>query len=107
MIQPSVLLACLFLLLPEVPMNVENIHWLGYSVTPSIDMRVYHSGDSDAIPEMQALKVDVALMPCGGTYTMTAAEMAAAANGFKPKVLIPIDWGGGTSSGRRPTPRPA
>jgi L-ascorbate metabolism protein UlaG (beta-lactamase superfamily) len=54
---------------------------------------VYHSGDSDAIPEMQSLKVDVAMMPCGGTYTMTAAEMAAAANGFKPQVLIPKHWG--------------
>jgi L-ascorbate metabolism protein UlaG (beta-lactamase superfamily) len=40
---------------------------------------------------MQALKVDVALMPCGGTYTITAAEMAAF-NGFKPKVLIPMHW---------------
>jgi L-ascorbate metabolism protein UlaG (beta-lactamase superfamily) len=67
--------------------------WLGYVVTLSTGVRVYHSGDSDAIPEMQALKVDVALMPCGGTYTMTAAEMAAAANGFKPKVLIPMHWG--------------
>jgi len=68
-------------------------NWLGYVVTLSTGMRVYHSGDSDAIPEMQALKVDVALMPCGGTYTMTASEMAAAANGFKPKVLIPMHWG--------------
>jgi len=67
--------------------------WLGYVVTLSTGVRVYHSGDSDAIPEMRALKVDVALMPCGGTYTMTAAEMAAAANGFKPKVLIPMHWG--------------
>jgi L-ascorbate metabolism protein UlaG (beta-lactamase superfamily) len=68
-------------------------NWLGYIVTLSTGVRVYHSGDSDAIPEMGALKVDVALMPCGGTYTMTAAEMAAAANGFKPKVLIPMHWG--------------
>jgi len=68
-------------------------NWLGYVVTLSTGMRVYHSGDSDAIPEMQALKVDVALMPCGGTYTMTAAEMAAAANLFEPKVLIPMHWG--------------
>jgi L-ascorbate metabolism protein UlaG (beta-lactamase superfamily) len=67
--------------------------WLGYVVTLSSGVRVYHSGDSDAIPEMQTLTVDVALMPCGGTYTMTAAEMAAAANGFKPKVLIPMHWG--------------
>ena len=42
---------------------------------------------------MQALKAEVAMMPCGGTYTMTAAEMAAAANGFKPKTLIPMHWG--------------
>jgi L-ascorbate metabolism protein UlaG (beta-lactamase superfamily) len=68
-------------------------NWLGFVITLSTGVRVYHSGDSDAIPEMEALKVDVALMPCGGTYTMTAAEMAAAANGFKPKVLIPMHWG--------------
>jgi L-ascorbate metabolism protein UlaG (beta-lactamase superfamily) len=68
-------------------------NWLGFIVTLSTGVRVYHSGDADAIPEMQTLKVDVALMPCGGTYTMTAAEMAAAANGFKPKVLIPMHWG--------------
>jgi len=68
-------------------------NWLGYIVTLSNGVRVYHSGDSDAIPEMESLKVDVALMPCGGTYTMTAAEMAVAANGFTPKVLIPMHWG--------------
>lgn len=75
------------------PFHPRANGWLGYVVTLSSGMRVYHSGDSDAIPEMQALKVDIALMPCGGTYTMTAAEMAAAANGFKPKVLIPMHWG--------------
>jgi L-ascorbate metabolism protein UlaG (beta-lactamase superfamily) len=32
-------------------------------------------------------------MPCGGTYTMTAAEMAAAANQLKPAVLVPMHWG--------------
>ena len=68
-------------------------NWLGYIVTLSTGVRVYHSSDSDAIPEMETLNVDVALMPCGGTYTMTAAEMAAAANLFKPKVLIPMHWG--------------
>lgn len=68
-------------------------NWLGFVVTLSTGARIYHSGDSDAIPEMEALKVDVALMPCGGTYTMTAAEMAEAANLFKPKVLVPMHWG--------------
>jgi len=67
--------------------------WVGYIVTLSTGERIYHSGDTDAIPEMGGLHVDVALMPCGGTYTMTAAEMAGAANTFKPAVLIPMHWG--------------
>lgn len=76
------------------PFHPRASGWLGYIVTLSNGSRVYHSGDTDAIPEMRALaNIDVAMMPCGGTYTMTAAEMAAAANGFKPKVLIPMHWG--------------
>jgi L-ascorbate metabolism protein UlaG (beta-lactamase superfamily) len=42
---------------------------------------------------MDEVETDVALMPCGGTYTMTAGEVAAAANRFKPSVLIPMHWG--------------
>ncbi len=68
-------------------------HWIGYIVTLSNGQRIYHSGDSDATPEMKKVQTDVALMPCGGTYTMTAAEMAAAANEFKPAFLIPMHWG--------------
>jgi L-ascorbate metabolism protein UlaG (beta-lactamase superfamily) len=71
----------------------KSNHWVGYIVTLSNGQRIYHSGDSDATPEMKKVQTDVALMPCGGTYTMTAAEMAAAANEFKPAVLIPMHWG--------------
>ena len=67
--------------------------WVGYVVTLSTGQRIYHTGDSDVTPEMQAVQTDVALMPCGGTYTMTAAEVAAAANVFKPAILIPMHWG--------------
>lgn len=67
--------------------------WVGYVITLSSGVRVYHSGDSDATPEMKAVQADVALLPCGGTYTMTGAEAASAANAFKPKVLIPMHWG--------------
>ncbi len=71
----------------------KSNHWVGYIVTISNGQRIYHSGDSDATPEMKKVQTDVALMPCGGTYTMTAAEMAAAANEFKPAILIPMHWG--------------
>jgi len=67
--------------------------WVGYVLTLSNGQRVYHTGDTDAIPEMDRVKTDVALMPCGGTYTMTATEVAAAANRFKPAILIPMHWG--------------
>ena len=68
-------------------------NWVGYVLTLSNGARIYHTGDSDVTPEMKAVKTDVALMPSGGTYTMTAAEVAEAANAFKPAVLIPMHWG--------------
>jgi L-ascorbate metabolism protein UlaG (beta-lactamase superfamily) len=67
--------------------------WVGYIITLSNEQKIYHAGDTDFTPEMRTISVDVALMPCGGTYTMTAKEMAEAANVFKPKVLIPMHWG--------------
>jgi L-ascorbate metabolism protein UlaG (beta-lactamase superfamily) len=67
--------------------------WVGYVVTLSTGQRIYHTGDSDATPEMKQVKADVALMPCGGTYTMTAAEVAAVASVFKPAILVPMHWG--------------
>jgi L-ascorbate metabolism protein UlaG (beta-lactamase superfamily) len=71
----------------------KSERWVGYVITLSDGTRVYHTGDSDVTPEMKAVKTDVAMMPCGGTYTMTAAEVAEAANAFKPAVLIPMHWG--------------
>ena len=68
-------------------------HWVGYIVTLSSGQRLYHSGDTDAIPEMDDVQADVALMPCGGTYTMTAKEAAEAANLIRPEAAIPIHYG--------------
>ncbi len=67
--------------------------WVGYVLTLSNGQRIYHSGDSDNTPEMKAVVADIALLPCGGTYTMTAKEVAEAANAFKPGMLIPMHWG--------------
>lgn len=66
--------------------------YVGYLV--HLDGRtIYHAGDTDLIPEMKSLKVDVALLPAGGKYTMDAAEAAEAANLIKPKIAIPMHWG--------------
>jgi len=56
--------------------------------------RLYHSGDTDVIPEMDAVVgVDVALLPVSGTYVMTAAEAAEAARRIQPRVAVPMHWG--------------
>lgn len=68
-------------------------NWVGYIITLSTGQKIYHAGDTDFIPDMRSVVADVALLPCGGTYTMTAKEAADAANSFKPQVLIPMHWG--------------
>ena len=42
----------------------------GYVVTLD-GVRYYHAGDTDAVPEMADVHCDVALLPVGGTFTMT------------------------------------
>jgi len=40
-------------------------------------VRVYHAGDTDAIPEMKGLKADIALLPVSGTYVIVGSEQDA------------------------------
>ena len=56
-------------------------------------VRIYHAGDTDAIPEMKGLKPDVALLPVSGTYVMTPEEAAQAAKMVEPKLAIPMHYG--------------
>ena len=56
--------------------------------------RIYYAGDTDLVPHMSNLKdVDVALLPVGGTYTMSAAEAADATKVIGCKAAIPYHWG--------------
>jgi L-ascorbate metabolism protein UlaG (beta-lactamase superfamily) len=71
----------------------KDNHWVGYVIGLSTGQRIYHSGDSDFTPEMKGVVTDFALIPIGGTYTMTATEAAGAANAFKPQAVIPMHWG--------------
>jgi L-ascorbate metabolism protein UlaG (beta-lactamase superfamily) len=54
---------------------------------------IYHTGDTDLIPEMSDLKPDIALVPVSGTYVMTANEAAKAVEKIKPKIVIPMHFG--------------
>jgi len=54
---------------------------------------VYHAGDTDLIPEMDGLAPDVALLPVGGTYTMTAEEAAEAFRRLGARRTMPMHFG--------------
>lgn len=67
-------------------------NWVGYIIDTG-DLRIYHAGDTDNIPEMSELKdIDVALLPMGGTYTMTLDEAAEAAKSINPKTVVPMHY---------------
>jgi len=55
--------------------------------------RVYHSGDTNSIPEMNDLKeIDVAFLPVSGNGVMTVEEAVAAAQAIQPRAAIPIHY---------------
>ena len=57
--------------------------------------RFYFAGDTEATPEMTALKnIDVAFLPMNLPYTMTPEEAAAAVRAFKPKIVYPYHYRG-------------
>ncbi|NOR82806.1 MAG: MBL fold metallo-hydrolase [Ardenticatenales bacterium] len=60
--------------------------------------RIYHTGDTDCIPEMSSIEADIALLPVSGTYVMTAEEAVEAAAAIQPQVAIPMHVGGGIGS---------
>jgi L-ascorbate metabolism protein UlaG (beta-lactamase superfamily) len=61
----------------------------GYVLT-YLGRRAYIAGDTEAIPEMKALKnIEVAFLPMNLPYTMTPEEAAEAARLFNPQVLYP------------------
>ena len=55
--------------------------------------RIYHTGDTDFIPEMNSLQgLTAALVPIGGTYTMDLEEAVRAVAAMKPKIAIPMHY---------------
>ena len=56
-------------------------------------VRYYHAGDTDYIPEMNGLRVDVAFLPVSGTYVMTAQQAVEAARAIKPGLAVPMHYG--------------
>ena len=65
---------------------------LAYIVTIE-GQRIFVAGDTDKNPDNENIKVDVALIPIGGKYTMDYKEAADLINKIKPKKAIPTHYG--------------
>ena len=75
---------------PSHPKGSKNV---GYVL--SVDgVRIYHSGDTDAVPELSALNnIDVALVPIdGGNLTMSTNDAADLINRMNPRIAIPMHY---------------
>jgi len=72
----------------------KNDQKIGFIITCN-NTRIYHSGDTDKIPEMSNYNPDIALVPVSGVYVMTAEEAADCVNNLlKPnKMAIPMHYG--------------
>jgi L-ascorbate metabolism protein UlaG (beta-lactamase superfamily) len=78
---------------PGKPFHPKSDQKVGYVIKTKNGTTIYHTGDSDVIPEMDNLKPDIALLPVSGTYVMTSKEALQAADKIKPKIVIPMHWG--------------
>ena len=67
-------------------------NWVGYVIELG-GRTYYHGGDTDNVPELASLKVDVALVPIGGTFTMDASEAATLVRAIRPRTAVPMHYG--------------
>jgi L-ascorbate metabolism protein UlaG (beta-lactamase superfamily) len=71
----------------------KSARYLGY-VIDFEGVSVYHTGDTERIPEMKEIRCDIILLPLGQTYTMNSVEEAVeVVLDTKARIAIPIHWG--------------
>jgi L-ascorbate metabolism protein UlaG (beta-lactamase superfamily) len=68
----------------------EN-NWVGYIIETN-NKTIFHAGDTDGVPEMEKIKVDLALLPMGGGYTMATDEMITVAKKINAVKIAPIHY---------------
>ena len=76
----------------RLDMHPKANDWVGY-VLELDGRRYYHAGDTDALPELESLRTDVAMVPIGGTYTMDYREAAGFVKAMQPGLAVPMHYG--------------
>lgn len=68
-------------------------NWVGY-VLELEGRRYYHSGDTDALPELEGLSTDVAMVCVGGDpFTMGPEEAGGLVKAMRPGLAVPMHFG--------------
>jgi len=67
-------------------------NWVGYILRLGGN-DYYHAGDTDHVPELDAVSADVTFLPIGGTFTMDAHEAAGLAKSISPQIAVPMHYG--------------
>jgi L-ascorbate metabolism protein UlaG (beta-lactamase superfamily) len=76
----------------RLDMHPQAKGWVGYLIELE-DRTYYHAGDTDALPELERLRTDVAMVPIGGTYTMDWREAAGFVKRMEPALAVPMHFG--------------
>lgn len=77
--------------------STRKVHKKGDCVGYIIEInskKIYHAGDTDFIQEMDELKdrIDLALVPIGGSFTLDTKEAIETILYIKPKITIPMHY---------------
>ncbi|MBI4261111.1 MAG: MBL fold metallo-hydrolase [Actinobacteria bacterium] len=68
-------------------------NWVGYVLSIG-DATYYHAGDTDHLPELEAISAHVAFVPIGGDpYVMTPDEAGALVRAIGPRLAVPMHYG--------------
>jgi len=77
---------------PGVPFHPNDGRKVGFVIDTG-KRTIYHMGDTDIIPEMDGLSVDVLFIPVSGIYVMTADEAVECLERVRAGVAIPMHVG--------------
>ena len=70
---------------------------VGYVLTMPGGFKIYHAGDTGIFGDMAIIgklyAPDIALLPCGGFFTMDAKQAAFACKLLQVPAMIPMHWG--------------
>ena len=69
----------------------KSSNWVGYIIIAN-GKRIYFPGDTDLTEEMKDLDVDLALLPCGGKFTMNIDDAIKASKVIRAKHFAPIHY---------------